>query len=149
MEGLKLAPDIDPLEKIKDLEGQIGELENFSYYKYLGSHGTAQLRNKLHEQQTAPGSSATPNNLITLATPPMPLASSSANGQGPDVGGKSLPHSSLALADIIARGGEETQFRSTSGSPEFRNSLKPSDAFVDLLFSGWDPDLPDPDTLNH
>jgi hypothetical protein len=29
VEGLKLAPDIDPIEKIKDLEGQIGELENF------------------------------------------------------------------------------------------------------------------------
>ena len=60
-----------------------------------------------------------------------------------------MAHPSLTLADIIARGGEEIQFRSTSGSPEFQNSLKPSDAFADLLFSGWDPDLPDPDTLNH
>ena len=77
------------------------------------------------------------------------MASSSANRQGSDVGGKSLPHSSLALADTITPESLEAQFRSTSGSPEFQNSLKPSDAFVDLLFSGWDPDLPDPDTLNH
>ena len=98
----------------------------------------------------APGSSATPSNLITLITPPTPLASSSANRQGSDdVGGKSLPHSSLTLADIITPESLETQFRSTSGSPDFQNSLKPSNAFVDLLFSGWDPDLPDPNTLNH
>jgi len=33
VEGLKLAPDTDPLEKIKDLEAQIGKSENFPYTK--------------------------------------------------------------------------------------------------------------------
>jgi hypothetical protein len=149
VEGLKLAPDIDPIEKIKDLEAQIGKFKTFLNTNIEGSHGTALLRNKLYEHQIAPGSSATPSNLINLITSPTPLASSSANRQGSDVGGKSLTHSSLALAEVITPESLETQFRSTSGSPDFQNGIKPSGAFVDLLFSGWDPDLPDPNTLNH
>jgi hypothetical protein len=30
VEGLKLAPDTDPIEKIKDLEAQIGKSENLT-----------------------------------------------------------------------------------------------------------------------
>lgn len=46
----------------------------------------------------------------------------------------------------------ESRFRSQSGSPELYtlNSNKPSpDPFMDLLFLGWNSDLPDPATLNH
>jgi hypothetical protein len=38
VEGLKLAPDIDPIEKIKDLEAQIGKLENFLKTNNFKSH---------------------------------------------------------------------------------------------------------------
>ena len=82
---------------------------------------------------------------MTHITPPTPLASSSANRIASNVGGNSLPHSSLALVDTTASESPESRFRSISGSP----GLKPSDPFMDLLFSGWDPDLPDPNTLNH
>lgn len=57
--------------------------------------------------------------------------------------------SSLGLFNTITPEGPETRFRSTSGTPDLQSSLTPSDLFMDLLFSGWDPDLPDPDTLNH
>jgi hypothetical protein len=150
VEGLKLAPDTDPIEKIKDLEAQIGKSENCPYTNIQGSHATAQLKNKLYEHQVAPGSSPAPSNLITQITSPPPSTSSSANRRAPDVGGIALPHSSLALVDIIAPEGSETPFCNTGGSPELQGvSLKPSDPFMDLLFSGWDPDLPDPNTLNH
>lgn len=45
----------------------------------------------------------------------------------------------------------EARFRSESGSPELRHSSSKNgpDPFMDLLFSGWNPDLPDPPVLNH
>lgn len=47
----------------------------------------------------------------------------------------------------------ETRFRSESGTPELRSSnlrnSNGSEQFMDLLFLGWNPDLPDPGTLNH
>ena len=44
---------------------------------------------------------------------------------------------------------DSSRFR--SHSPELRtiNSRNAGDPFMDLLFQGWNPDLPDPSTLNH
>jgi hypothetical protein len=45
-----------------------------------------------------------------------------------------------------------SEARRQSGSPELYalTSSKPSpDPFLDLLFLGWNSDLPDPGTLNH
>lgn len=98
----------------------------------------------------APGSSPIPSNLITQITPPTPSTSSSANRQAPDVGGIALSHSSLAVGNMLTPESPERRFRTTSGSPELQSvSLKSSDPFMDLLFSGWNPDLPDPNILNH
>lgn len=57
----------------------------------------------------------------------------------------------LTLLSIIAPDSPETRFRSTSGSPGLQDvsGRSSSDPFMDLLFSGWNPDLPDPATLNH
>lgn len=83
-------------------------------------------------------------------TPPVPAGISSSL-QASDGGGITLPQASLAILDLIAPDSPETRFRSSSGSPELQNvNAKPgSDPFMDLLFSGWNPDLPDPTTLNH
>ncbi|KAF8168009.1 hypothetical protein B0H34DRAFT_814905 [Crassisporium funariophilum] len=135
VEGLTLAPDTDPVEKIKDLEDQI-----------------SQLKSRLFEQQMASGSSPTQGNSIAQRSPPQASTSSSGNRQGSDAGGIALPHASLALMNLIAPDDSpETRFRSSSGSPELQNvSVKSNpDPFMDLLFSGWNPDLPDPATLDH
>ena len=66
-----------------------------------------------------------------------------------DSGGIALPQ--LNLINIIASESPETRFRSASGSPVMHDvsGRSSSDPFMDLLFSGWNPDLPDPTTLNH
>ncbi|KAJ6503448.1 hypothetical protein C8R47DRAFT_1106227 [Mycena vitilis] len=116
VDGLTLAPDTDPVDKIRQLEVQI-----------------AQLKNKLHERQTTSRSSS-PN-----------------LGNGSDAGGISLPHASLAMMNLISPDAADSQFRSESGSPDLRTIASHSspDPLMDLLFLGWNPDLPDPTTLNH
>ncbi|KAJ7169961.1 hypothetical protein C8R46DRAFT_896723 [Mycena filopes] len=116
VDGLTLAPDTDPVEKIRQLELQI-----------------AQLKNKLHDRHGSRSSSPRPGSV----------------GNGSD-GGISLPHASLAMMNLISPEAE-AQFRgSESGSPELRTISQGSpDPLMDLLFLGWNPDLPDPTTLNH
>ncbi|KAJ6575202.1 hypothetical protein B0H19DRAFT_1127645 [Mycena capillaripes] len=117
VDGLTLAPDTDPVEKIRQLEVQI-----------------AQLKNKLHERQTSRSSS--PNRPGSV---------------GSDNGGISLPHASLAMMNLISPEASDSHFRSESGSPDLRTIASQSspDPLMDLLFLGWNPDLPDPTTLNH
>ena len=69
-------------------------------------------------------------------------------GRQSDNGGIALP--SLNLMTLIDPDTPDSRFRS-SLSPELQNvSVKSNaDQFMDLLFSGWNPDLPDPTTLNH
>ncbi|KAG2023389.1 nuclear protein [Coprinopsis cinerea AmutBmut pab1-1] len=113
IEGLTLAPDTDPIEKIKQLEDQI-----------------TQLKNRLYEQ----GGS---NRSITPS-------SDSAN--------MTLPRASLAM-NLIAPETPESRLRSETGSPDATAGKQASsgdtDPFMDLLFSGWNPDLPEPSVLDH
>ncbi|KAJ7293658.1 hypothetical protein C8J57DRAFT_1269605 [Mycena rebaudengoi] len=114
VDGLHLAPDTDPVEKIRQLESQI-----------------AHLKNKLHNRTNS--RSASPNR-----------PASSGNSDG----GISLPHASLAMMNLISPD-SEARFRSDSGSPDLRTIASSPDPLMDLLFLGWNPDLPDPATLNH
>ncbi|KAK1232697.1 hypothetical protein PQX77_004173 [Marasmius sp. AFHP31] len=121
VEGLTLAPDTDPVEKIKQLEDQI-----------------TSLKNKLYEvQATSITRSESPHTSLT--------------GPNLDTGVISLPQASLAMTPTLSSTTPDPQFRSESGSPEMQTSSKggSSDPFMDLLFLGWNPDLPDPATLNH
>ncbi|RDB28815.1 Zinc finger transcription factor YRR1 [Hypsizygus marmoreus] len=136
VEGLTLAPDTDPLEKIKQLEDQI-----------------SRLKTRLYEQEASRS--------ITPGRPPSQLYSdamgpiASTSRQHADVGAISLPHASLSMMNIVGIDSPDTRFRSQSGSPESytingNKQAGPSlDPFMDLLFLGWNPDLPDPTTLNH
>ncbi|KAJ7254029.1 hypothetical protein B0H12DRAFT_1202366 [Mycena haematopus] len=118
VDGLTLAPDTDPVEKIRQLENQI-----------------AQLKNKLLDRR-ATSRSSSPNRPSSVGT---------------DNGGISLPHASLAMMNLISPDTSDTRFRSESGSPDLRTiaSQNNPDPLMDLLFLGWNPDLPDPATLNH
>ncbi len=53
--------------------------------------------------------------------------------------------------NLITADSPESRFRSESGSPQLLPvaSKLPTDPFMELLFTGWNPDLPDPATLNH
>lgn len=46
----------------------------------------------------------------------------------------------------------DSQLRGSTNSPEILHSAghrAGSDPLMDMLLSGWDPDLPDRETLNH
>lgn len=66
------------------------------------------------------------------------------------MGGISLPQVSLANMHVI---GSESPVPAASQLTDAGHSIMNSqgglDPFMDLLFSGWNPDLPDPGTLNH
>ncbi|KAJ7070957.1 hypothetical protein C8F01DRAFT_1108482 [Mycena amicta] len=115
VDGLTLAPDTDPVDKIRQLERQI-----------------AQLKNQLQEHRPS-------------------SRSSSPNRPGSDSGGISLPHVSLPMMNLVSKDAPETRFGSENGSPDLANvpSQNSPDPLMDLLFLGWNPDLPDPATLNH
>jgi hypothetical protein len=54
------------------------------------------------------------------------------------------------MMNLITPDSPQQQARGGSGSPELTTAPKTgSDPFMDLLFSGWNPDLPDPNTINH
>ncbi|TFK30532.1 hypothetical protein FA15DRAFT_662503 [Coprinopsis marcescibilis] len=117
VEGLTLAPDTDPIEKIKHLEDQI-----------------IHLKQRLYEQGGS-NRSMTPSQ------------------NGSDSTGITLPRASLAM-NLIAPETPETRFRSATGSPDMTASKQSgsggdTDPFMDLLFSGWNPDLPEPAVLDH
>ncbi|ESK89307.1 hypothetical protein Moror_1245 [Moniliophthora roreri MCA 2997] len=126
VEGLTLAPDTDPVEKIKQLEEQISS-----------------LKNKLFEVQAASASrSGSPSQ------PPHGKLSAPSS----EIGGISLPHAALSMPNNISPSPSDAPFRGESGSPELRTASSTkngADPFMDLLFLGWNPDLPDPATLNH
>lgn len=45
-----------------------------------------------------------------------------------------------------------SQIRGSTGSPEMLQTTGTQggdNLVMDMLFSGWDPDLPDPEVLNH
>jgi hypothetical protein len=103
----------------------------------------AQLKSRLYEKQ-AESRSPRPTRVT-------PTAAAGSLSRQSDAGGITLPHASLALMNLIAPDSPGTRFRSASRSPELQD-ISPksnSDPFMDLLFSGWNPDLPDPATLNH
>ncbi|EAU93065.2 hypothetical protein CC1G_06785 [Coprinopsis cinerea okayama7 len=63
-----------------------------------------------------------------------------------------LPRASLAM-NLIAPETPESRLRSETGSPDATAGKQASsgdtDPFMDLLFSGWNPDLPEPSVLDH
>ncbi|KAF7966072.1 hypothetical protein HWV62_40230 [Athelia sp. TMB] len=131
VEGLTLAPETDPMDRIKQLEDQI-----------------TQLKGRLYERDDALSRSMSPGRQTSNNHPylrPGSAASSGAGRHTPDVstGGIALPNN-------YNSGSPESRLRLSTRSPEVTtNSAKETEPFMDLLFSGWNPDLPDPAVLDH
>ncbi|RDX52046.1 hypothetical protein OH76DRAFT_238690 [Lentinus brumalis] len=139
VEGLPMAPNADPSERIRMLEDQI-----------------AQLKSQLNESRSYNSRSASPSRHAQLARNGHHFAStSSVNGRSPDGsptgGGIILPHASLDVLSQLSPDSTDSHPRGSTSSPEMRQGMQQHipDPLMDVLFSGWDPDLPDPDTLDH
>lgn len=70
-----------------------------------------------------------------------------ASGRSSEFPSTSLRRVSLDAADMIAREPHESNYDSGNRSPDAQSSN--DDPLSDLLYSGWNPDLPDPATLDH
>ncbi|OBZ80089.1 hypothetical protein A0H81_00957 [Grifola frondosa] len=144
VEGLSIAPNVDPTEKIRVLEEQI-----------------SQLKSQLNESRNFTSRSASPSRHFPHSGHRLTSASSisgmSTNGRTPEDSpngsgsGIVLPQASLEMMHRFSSDSPESQFRGSSGSPELRQSGGGSipDPLMDMLFAGWDPDLPEPDVLSH
>jgi hypothetical protein len=103
---------------------------------------TAHLKSRLHDQQFN-SRSISPSHPLTTSF----LNPDATSSQHSDI---SVPRASMSMMSLTTP--EASEARHQSGSPELYalNSNKPSpDPFLDLLFLGWNSDLPDPSTLNH
>jgi hypothetical protein len=115
----------------------------------------AQLKSKLFEQQalsrhSSPGQypHRSPSNKQGI------LAAVQRHDAGsPDMGVSALsfPQAVMEISNPLASDSPGSRFRSQSDSPELLNMnvRAGSDPFLDLLFAGWNTDLPDPSVLNH
>lgn len=160
VEGLPIASNIDPSERIRLLEDQIcallfdrylsvARLSDFSVYP-------AQLKSQLNEQRNFGSRSASPSRHAHVRNH---FASGSSHGGqsdsgSPTAGGIVLPHASLDVLQDLSPRSNGSHPRGSTGSPELRQGTQQHsqvvpEPFMDVLFSGWDPDLPDPDTLDH
>ncbi|KAI0932008.1 hypothetical protein AcV5_004643 [Taiwanofungus camphoratus] len=136
VEGLPIAPDVDPVEKIRVLEEQI-----------------SQLKSQLNEARSFVSQPASPTRRFLSNGRGLSSISTSSKhtpDASPTECGIVLPHVSLDPVNGSSSGSPVSQFRGSSGSPEMRyaNGSRPGSA-SGLLYAAWDPDLPDPDTLNH
>ena len=152
MEGLVLAPDTDPVEKIRHLEEEISTfiIQSPSVSAYPVS--PAQLKSRIFDQQTH--LSPSPSRNLGAGHTRDPSSTSGVDRQSPNAigspnaSGIALPHASLDIMNInLNSGSPDSRYRSESSSPQI--NAKGSDPFMDLLFSGWNPDLPDPILLHH
>ena len=152
VEGLPIAPDVDPAERIRALEEQICG----SFYcallvlkVFVDRACEAQLKSQLHESRTYNSRSASPSRHFTSGHRP---GTSVSTGRSPDSSphdnGISLPHASLDLGSGAAANSPRSVYRGSTGSPDVLHGSN-GDQYMDMLFSGWDPDLPDPATLEH
>jgi hypothetical protein len=154
VEGLPLAPDTDPLEKIKQLENEICAAPYYILPKntdLLTIFKPAHLKSRLYDQQGLPGSVSPnrPHSNTSNASLRDPLTHSPS--AQPDVASISLPHAALSMPNVADA--HTVSLRDQYGNSEshaLNSSPGPGlDNFMDLLFLGWNPDLPDPATLNH
>ncbi|KAH9175252.1 hypothetical protein EDB89DRAFT_2241094 [Lactarius sanguifluus] len=114
VEGLPLAPDADPVEKIKELEKQVVP-QSPSHLRPPSSH-------HFHQSPSSGSVTLSPDLEPCGITAPSPW------------------HHTAADLNAVS-----------SGSPEVlsRQPVRHSDSLTGLIYSGWNPDLPEPDVLDH
>ncbi|KII93558.1 hypothetical protein PLICRDRAFT_171296 [Plicaturopsis crispa FD-325 SS-3] len=136
VEGLSLAPDTDPLEKIRLLEEEVSELKSRLYHNASGSRSISPNRNsQLRNSNLRAGSSSSAGRHTS------PQAHTLA-------GDISLPQASLNVGNLMIPS-KTPEPRLPTHSPDLHttNDPKAHDHFFEMLFSGWNTDLPDPSEL--
>ncbi|KAI0348501.1 hypothetical protein BDW22DRAFT_1320720 [Trametopsis cervina] len=144
VDGLPIAPDVDPSERIRSLEEQISQLRSqLNEARNFDARSSSPVHRGLpsyHGVETSLSDTHSPSARSPLDNSP--------NGNGLLM---PPPPSTIDMSSTTSQGSPESQLRGSTGSPEILHvSTNASDPLImDMLFSGWDPDLPGPDVLNH
>jgi len=151
VEGLTLAPHTNPLDKIKELEGEIRKGYSKIYSTLLYDISPVRLKSRLHEDQEALPRSFSPSRQPASMFMSDLVAQSRCITQPEDAMISLLPVS-MSMANNT-NSHATTCVRNQYGiSDSYAPNCPPGpnlESFMDLLFSGWNPDLPDPAMLNH
>jgi hypothetical protein len=154
VEGLPLAADADPLEKIRELEEQVGALLCSCPSLIILIFLLAALTRKLKSQRgsVSPARSGSPNHL----RPPSghhfnrsPSMASVTLSPEFEPCGIATPNSWTDTAlDPNAVPSNKTPLTGSPGLVSSQPGHNP-DSLSGLIYSGWNPDLPDPAVLDH
>ena len=153
VEGLPLAADADPIEKIRELEEQVGV--SIYYYPCSTVHFcVATLTRKLKSQRgsVSLSPSMSPNHLRPPSHHITHSPSSASITLSPEFESRGIATTPNAWADVTLDPNAVPSSKSTNqmGSPGLISPRPPhSDALSGLIHSGWNPDLPEPAVLDH
>ncbi|KAI0080084.1 hypothetical protein K474DRAFT_1638510 [Panus rudis PR-1116 ss-1] len=140
VEGLPIAPDVDPTERIRMLEEQISQLKS-------------QLNESrsFHSRSVSPSRHGKPSlHSVVVGSSSSVHSPSGMSGDSPTGGGIVLPQASLDMVNQLSTASPESQYRGSTGSPELRQGAGSRNGhYTDISYSGWDPDLPRIDILSH
>lgn len=142
VDGLALAPDTDPIEKIRMLEEEV--CTPFLFYRADHQRPyTYPAKLKIQLQEQSNNMSPTHHNQAHYSPGSASSSSVSNSNSQTLTGSKSLLHS--------IKNGSALALRQDSISPELQGVTDRSsaDALLELIYSGWNPDLPEPHILNH
>ncbi len=130
-----------------------------SYLRRPNPLFSAQLKSQLNESRSYNSRSASPprhyipshNRLNSVPSTSGSHSSTRVRSpnSSPNGNGIVLPQAPLDIVNAVSMNSPDSQFRGSTGSPELRQPSSHSDAFLDILYPGWDPDLPNPDVLEH
>ncbi|SRR6266852_3304212 len=152
VEGLPLAADADPIDKIRELEEQV--CVSIYYWPCSTVHfhlATLTRRLKSQRGSLSPSRSVSPNHL----RPPIhhinhsPLSATITLSPEFEPSGIATPNA-WADGPLDPNAVPSSKMTTQMGSPGVVSPRPPhSDALSGLIHSGWNPDLPEPAVLDH
>ena len=151
VEGLPLAADADPIDKIRELEEQVGV--SIYYCPCSTVHfrlATLTRRLKSQRGSVSPSRSVSPNHLRPPIHHINHSPSSATITLSPEFEPSGIATTPNAWADGPLDPNAVPSSKSIMGSPRVISPRPPhSDALSGLIHSGWNPDLPEPAVLDH
>jgi len=150
VEGLPLSADADPIDRIRELEEQVGV--SIYYCPCSTAHSRVAILTRKLKSQRSPSRSVSPNHL----RPPShhinhsPLSATITLSPGFEPSGIATTPNAWADVPLDPNAVPSSKSAIQMGSPGVASPRPPhSDTLSGLIHSGWNPDLPEPAVLDH
>jgi hypothetical protein len=153
VEGLPLAPDADPIEKIRELEEQVGALLCRRPCSTVLTFPLAMLTRRLKSQRgsVSRSRSPSPNHLRPPSSHRLSRSPSSVTVTlSPEFEPYSIATTNPWSENHLDPNAVSSNNSTHTGSPGLASQPgHHSDPLRGLIYSGWNPDLPEPAVLDH